>query len=68
MPETQATPKRVKDRLKLGVRARAAGEAVKKFAGKHKAALIASGIGLAGAGAAGALGYKMGKKSEQNPD
>ena len=62
-------PKTVGARVDRTIRqAKLAGKQAARFAGKHKAALIASGIGLTGAAAAGAIGYKMGKKSEQKPD
>jgi len=59
----------------LGSRAKAVYEAAKKggiaagkFAGKHKAALIAAGLaGAAGVGG-GAIGYSRGKKVGQSQD
>ena len=65
-PTSTSTAKpRTKDKLKLGVRARATGEAAKKFISKNKAALIAAGV----AGAAGTVGgYAMGKNRSKSED
>ena len=51
----------IKDATSLKNKAIAGFKNAKRFAGKNKAALIASGVGLAGAGGAYALGKHQNK-------
>ena len=60
-------PKTMGERLDRTVRQTNVGlKKAARHAGKHKAALIASGIGLGAAGGAYALGRHLGKKATQS--